>query len=59
MSKSEQPEFLIRLRGLPDSVPVYQRLKRFLKMAIRGYGLVCVHSEEIKPSEAKPAELKQ
>jgi hypothetical protein len=45
--------------GCRIPIPVHQRLKRFLKMAIRGYGLVCTHHEEIKPAEDKPREPSQ
>src|SRR5690606_38213165 len=41
------PEFLIELRGEPGwNVPTEARLKRFLKQAIRSFGLRCVSIRE-------------
>jgi hypothetical protein len=41
-----QPGYLVRLVPLPDGVPPEVRLRRFLKGALRGYGLRCMKVRE-------------
>jgi hypothetical protein len=42
-----QPVFRVLLRAQPGKVPATIRLKRFLKLALRAFGLRCVAVEEI------------
>jgi hypothetical protein len=49
-STTPQPEeFRLVLRSVPDAdgVPTIHRLRRFLKMALRGYGLKCTSAERV------------
>jgi hypothetical protein len=48
-----QPEFLLRLRALPNGVPVVLRLRKFLKLALRAFFLKCVSAEELPPDAAE------
>ena len=51
MSKSNsKPTFALTLESVPGSdVPAAVRLKRFLKAALRGYGLKCTECRETGP----------
>jgi hypothetical protein len=49
-----QPDYLVRLHPLPRSGPVASRLRRFLKSAIRAYGLRAVSIREIAAEEPLP-----
>jgi hypothetical protein len=40
-------KFAIELRAIPGPVPPEIRLRRFLKMALRGYGLRCTGCREV------------
>ena len=46
------PEFLVRLRSLPSSIPVAVRLRRFLKLALR---MFCLRAAAIEPLPAETA----
>ena len=49
MNKAK-PTFALTLQAVPGSdVPAIIRLRRFLKAALRGYGLRCIRAEEIHP----------
>ena len=51
--KEEKPTFALTLEAVPGSdVPAAIRLKRFLKSALRAYGLRCTRAEEIHPAAA-------
>jgi len=41
-------EFIVRLRALPDDVPLECRLRHFLKMALRSYRLRCTAIERFE-----------
>ncbi len=46
----QQPgDYHVILRPLPDTVPGVVRLRRFLKTALRGFGLRCVTVDEVPP----------
>jgi hypothetical protein len=49
MPKPPPLEYIVRLRALPSGVPPETRLKRFLKAALRCYGLRCTEVAEAKP----------
>jgi hypothetical protein len=50
-----QPKFALTLVAVPGSdVPAAIRLKRFLKAALRSYGLRCTEAREIHPPPAEP-----
>ncbi len=52
MSKSsDQPTFVLTLQALRNwgDVPATIRLKRFLKAALRSYGLKCIECRELAP----------
>jgi hypothetical protein len=36
---------------MPDEAPVIIRLRRFLKQAIRAWGLKCIDIRELKPEK--------
>jgi hypothetical protein len=40
--KDESEDLVVRLRPLPSSVPGIVRLRRLLKLMLRGFGLKCV-----------------
>ena len=44
-----RPEYHLRLRAEPGMVPAVVRLRRFLKAALRSYGLRCVEVREVAP----------
>jgi hypothetical protein len=44
---TEEPDYRVTLRPLRDDVPAIIRLRRWLKRSLRGYGLRCLHVEEI------------
>ncbi|HEX8340011.1 MAG TPA: hypothetical protein VF624_03795 [Tepidisphaeraceae bacterium] len=46
------PDFVIQLRPEPGDVPVMIRVRRLLKVALRGYGLRCVSIGEAAPRPA-------
>lgn len=56
MPDDPRPTFVIELRSERgwENIPIATRLKRFLKLALRGFGLRCVSIVEAKPEE--PAE---
>ncbi len=47
--------FLVELEALPHSAPAVNRLRRFLKAALRMYGLRCTDVREVKPPPLPPA----
>lgn len=49
--KSGEPEpvYRVTLQATGSDVPAVVRLRRFLKMALRGYGLRCLDVEEVNP----------
>jgi len=48
-----QPEFVVRLRALPDDVPWECRLRHFLKMALRSYRLRCIAVSAVETAAAR------
>ena len=51
-----KPTFALTLQAVPGwgNVPATIRLKRFLKAALRGYGLRCTEAREIIPANPEP-----
>ena len=51
-SDTGKPTFALTLEALPswDKAPAINRLRRFLKMALRSYGLKCTEAREITPA---------
>ena len=47
--KTSRPTFTLTLVAVPSDVPPTVRLKRFLKSALRAYGLRCTEAREITP----------
>jgi hypothetical protein len=41
--------FLVELEALPHSASAVNRMRRFLKMALRAYGLRCTDVREVRP----------
>jgi hypothetical protein len=59
MSNPDRPTFALTVQAVPGSdVPAIIRLRRFLKMALRSYGLKCTEAREITPPvpASRPAE---
>ena len=55
MSKSnDNPKFALTLQSVPGDVPAIIRLRKFLKMALRSYGLRCTEIREIPEPEPEP-----
>lgn len=52
MKHKPQPEYLIRLRGLPDQVPAPIRLRRAVKCLLRSFGFRAL---SIEPAIVEPA----
>jgi hypothetical protein len=52
--RPEQPVYRIAIAFSPDPVPGIMRLRRFLKMAWRGYKLKAVKVEELPPEGSAP-----
>jgi hypothetical protein len=50
-SKEAQPDYQLTVRPEPGPVPAIIRLRRFLKAALRVYGLKCIDMAEVKPAE--------
>jgi hypothetical protein len=50
MNPKESPEYVVRLKALPDAVPAAVRLKRALKCLLRSFGLRAVRVEELPAS---------
>jgi hypothetical protein len=46
---AQRPEFLLRLRALPDRTPPVIRLRRLLKALLRCYGFRAVEVRELPP----------
>jgi hypothetical protein len=44
--------YQLTLEALPDSAPAVIRLRRFLKAALRAYGLRCTSAVELHPESA-------
>ena len=44
--------YALTLESLPNRGDETVRLRKFLKMALRCYGLKCIRCEELKPEEA-------
>ncbi len=44
----------LTLVPVPDSVPGIIRLRRFLKLALRGFGLRCVSVEPVSEASGQP-----
>jgi len=50
MTKERQPDYRVVLRPLPGwTTPAIVRLRRALKMLLRGFGLRCIEVCEIPP----------
>jgi hypothetical protein len=47
---TDRPRYHLTLEALPDRVPANMSLRRFLKTALRGYGLRCTPHEELPPA---------
>ncbi|MBV9126337.1 MAG: hypothetical protein JO112_23560 [Planctomycetes bacterium] len=47
--RSQEPEYLVRLKALPGPVPGPIRLRKFLKAALRSFGLKCLDVSEVPP----------
>ena len=47
-------EFEIRIRALPDDVPVFVRLRKLLKAALRAYGFRCESARDVTPKLPDP-----
>jgi hypothetical protein len=56
MTDPQRPVFRVRLVAMPSDVPAAVRLKRFLKAALRGYGLRCVEALEEPRANSPPKE---
>jgi hypothetical protein len=48
----EQPDYLVRLRPRGAGAPAALRLRRYLKLALRGFGLQCAGLREL-PRDGK------
>ena len=48
--------FIIELQAAPGGIPAIVRLRKFLKMALRSYGLKCIAIRESKPTTDKTTE---
>ena len=62
MKDPEPPTYRIVLRPTPGGPPPIIRLRRFLKAALRGYGLRCLSAEELpagKTQEPGPLDDKK
>ena len=46
--------FTITLESVPSDIPAAARLKRALKMLLRGFGLRCVTAVETQPTNDAP-----
>lgn len=47
----EQPDYRLTVRPIgPADPPPAIRLRRFLKLALRGFGLKCIDVEEVTPT---------
>jgi hypothetical protein len=57
-ANESQPVFRVLLRAQPGEIPATIRLKRFLKLALRAFGLRCVSCEEIQanPGTTQPGQ---
>jgi hypothetical protein len=53
----DAPDYQITLRPEPGPVPAIVRLRKFLKAALRTYGLRCVDMAEVTPAKP-PADTK-
>jgi hypothetical protein len=57
MSTNPQPgDFRLTIRPGRDAVPTVVRLRRLLKMLLRGYGFRCISVEELPASVAPAAQ---
>ena len=50
VATSSSPDYAVVLRPLPSKVPATARLRRFLKAALRAYGLRAVSVVEVPAS---------
>jgi hypothetical protein len=50
---AERPHFVLVLRPEPG-VDGTRALRRFLKVALRSFGLHCIRAEEVRQAEAAP-----
>jgi hypothetical protein len=50
---AQSTDYRVTLRPLPNGPPPPIRLWRFLKAALRGYGLRCVSVEEVPSTHGK------
>jgi hypothetical protein len=56
MGKGEpRPVYRITLEAEPSAVPAYVRLRRFLKAALRAYGLRCVTYRQLPREPSREA----
>jgi hypothetical protein len=46
---TDEADFVLRLRALKDRTPAVQRLRAFLKAALRSYRLRCVEVGVVRP----------
>jgi len=46
---SDRPRYRLTLEAVPDDVPQLVRLRRLLKVLLRGYRFRCRRIEELKP----------
>jgi hypothetical protein len=46
---ADRPHYRLELEALPSEFPAVNRLRAFLKMALRAYRLRCVDAREIDP----------
>jgi hypothetical protein len=52
----DHERFLVELRALPDEVPPVVRLRKFLKAALRAYGLRCTRARSLGPPGSAPVD---
>lgn len=51
MSDQPRERYRIEVEALPSGVPATVRMKRWLKIALRAFGLKCLRCEEIPVEE--------
>jgi hypothetical protein len=57
LSRCDPVRFALVLQAMPDpsGAPAIIRLRRFLKMALRSYGMKCIRCEAIEPALGAPS----
>jgi hypothetical protein len=53
---ADKPKFVVELVAEPPAASAVRRLRRFLKAALRCYGLRCVDLREVSPGAAPAKE---